>query len=341
MYKTRRLKKKIFKKTKKIRHSIGGNNIQSANQQPNIEQPNIEQPNIVPKEGIIDIAKNKTVDAMSDVGSYVGKKALRLFGLQPVNSDDQQSTNIIGNVSKIANEATSSIGKIANDTTSSIIQNINDVLETPYVNKTVQQSSEDTKEILNNLLTTFNNNLNDPNLKQEFAEATDNLADYTKIAVNSLDEPINETVDMLNKAGVKAISGISSGAIKVATDAAGAVPFVGPIIDLGKAVNDGSKAVSSVIEAGSEATEATSLLIGKTSENFKAGLEALNAKKMEAENILNRTNSSINKFQNFKIPSPKLPGTTLAPTQNMSGGKTKSAIKKQIKRKTHKVRFFI
>ena len=173
-------------------------------------------------------------------------------------------------------------------------------------------------------------------MKEEAKQALDNASDYAEIFVKAMDEPIDGAIDELNKAGTKVASAAASGAVKVATDALGAVPGVGAIIDIGKMANDTGKALSEI------------------SENVDQGLDTLDEQKKAAARIANRTNESINQFQNplnsvqnslnsaQNSLNNKVQGSlnNLKPKGVLSGGKTR---RKQFKRnvKSKRVRFAI
>ena len=113
-----------------------------------------------------------------------------------------------------------------------------------------------------------------------------------------MNEPINKAVEQLNEAGTKAASGAISGLVKVSTDALAAVPGVGAIIELGKIANDASAAVGDVAEAASDATTTISKIIEETSNNIDEELNKLDEKKRQAKQIANRTNRTIETFEN-------------------------------------------
>ena len=201
---------------------------------------------------------------------------------------------------------------------------------------------------------TFNEKLSTPELKEETKIALDNVADYADIAVEALDEPINKAVDQLNEAGTKAASGAISGLVKVGTDALAAVPGAGAVIEVGKIVNDASRAVGDVASAASEATSTVSKVVEETSKNINEGIEKLEEKKesmtnsltppdlnlkpemsfnklnKEGLNVSNRVDKSINQFENPVSSAPVLTG----------GKKTRKKFLKS-KGKSKRVRFAI
>jgi hypothetical protein len=177
-----------------------------------------------------------------------------------------------------------------------------------------------------------------------------------------LDEPLNKAVDELNEAGTKAASGAVSGLVKVGTDALAAVPGAGAIVEVGKIVNDASRAIGDVSSAASEATSTVSKVIEETSKNINEGIEKLEEKKeglnssmnsitpnmnltpdinfkpevsfnklnKEGLNVSNRVDKSINQFENPVSSAPVLTG----------GKKTRKKFLKS-KGKSKRVRFAI
>jgi ABC-type transporter Mla subunit MlaD len=225
---------------------------------------------------------------------------------------------------------------VANQTAADTIGNVNEVLGSPQLNETVQQAAKNTTILSENLLENFNDAINSPEMKQETAEALNNIGDYTEIAVEALDKPLDKAIDELNEAGTKAASGAISGVIKVSTDAVAAVPYLGAVVELGKIVNDGSKAIGSVIEAGSETIETVSDLYTDTAKGIDKGIKELEKKKREAEDIRDRTEKSIQKFTQPINNISSIPGKSKVPT----GGSKKT--KKRLlgrKGKSKRVRF--
>jgi hypothetical protein len=157
-------------------------------------------------------------------------------------------------------------------------------------------------------------------------------------AVDAMNKPIDKAIDKFNQAGEEATSGILSGAIKVGTDALAAVPGAGAIVEMGKIINDTSKAVGSVVEAGSEAVSTASDLFTETNENIKKGLAELEEKKKDALNIANRTNDSIHQFEN-PISSINTKSILKNNQQVSSGGKTRKNYKFKNNNKYNKYKY--
>jgi hypothetical protein len=324
----------------------------------------------VSNEGVLDIVADKVEDFAGDTGEFVANKALRLFGLETIKnakkeeeennsddnsnnkSDDNKSDNknkntITGKLGEFASNALSStssvvqgigsdIKDVANQTAADAIGNVNEVLGSPQLNQTVQEAAKNTTTLSTNLLEDVNDVLNTPEMKEQTAEVLNNIGDYTEIAVEALDKPLDKAIDELNEAGTKAVSGAISGVIKVSTDAVAAVPYLGAVVELGKIVNDGSKAVGAVVEAGSETIETVSDLYTDTAKGIDKGIKELEKKKREAEDIRDRTEKSIQKFTKPISNISSIPGKSKVP----KGGSKKT--KKKLfgrKGKSKRVRF--
>ena len=350
---TRRNKKKLMNKTKKY---FGGSNI---------TQP----------EGIFDFIGNKLSSLSSKAMGYASEKGLRLLGLQKVGSNNiQNNTNatpgdnttpventttqnpsgVTGVVSKIGSD----VVNVADEVSGAVVGQVNDVLENPKVGQGLTEALQESGKIFSGKLQDLNRSLNTPELKQAVKQSLDTASDYAKVAVESIDEPINEGIDTLNKAGTEAISGVETGAIKVATDAASEIPGLGAVIALGKMANDGTAAVGKVVNAASKSIENVSDIVEKTSENIKEGFDKLNHAKdtaleglenkaemigkldqfkelnKEGKNTFDRVNSKMN---SFNAPNSTIPATTETPP-SVGGRKTRrNCINRKAKSK--RVRF--
>ena len=353
MNKTKHLKKyRLIKKTKKY---FGGNKDEPLNSEKIDDKNNNEKEGTekegTEKEGVIDIVEDKVTDFAEDTGNFLKDKTLRLFGLQPINEnesneDSQQIDKSINKLSDSTSGLVSNVQSIGNDVanvfnkgSAAIIGNINDVLDSPKVENSVTDAAKETVQIGTKLLEKFNNNLNNPRFKEETKEYLDNIADYAEISVKALNEPLDNAIDELNQAGTKALAGVVSGSVKVGTDALGAIPGVGAIIDVGKMINDSTKAASTVVEAGSEAAETASNLFLQTNEGIKKGLQELKEKKDEAINISKRTSDSINQFKNPSLALFNEVGKVATKEVGKVGGrKTKKRLLKR-KTKSKRVRF--
>ena len=317
--------------------------------------------------GIFDIIGSKLSGYSGKAFTYVKDKGLRLAGLQlikqPVETDNstQEVEQKISEIGDAASGIISDVKDVFDKGSAAVLENINDVLESPKVGETLTEAASETAEIGEKLLKNFNESLSTPELKEETKIALDNVAQYANIAVEALDEPLNKAVDELNEAGTKAASGAISGLVKVGTDVLAAVPGAGAIVEVGKIVNDASRAIGDVASAASEATSTLSKVIEETSKNIDEGLDKLEEKKeglsnsmnfkpdmnltpdknlkpevsfnqlnKEGLNVSNRVDKSINQFENPVSSAPVLTG----------GKKTRKKFLKS-KGKSKRVRFVI
>jgi hypothetical protein len=332
-YKSRKLKKinSKFNKTKKNKHIYRGGKP---------KDNEVKQK----REGIMDYMGDKMGDLASGSVSFLTNKTARLFGFKPINAveekEDQKemdaatksvsdtASNISNSVSNMATGITDSV----NDGTSSVLGDMNDVLSAPIINDSVSQAADDTKEITEGILENVNETFDDPKFKKELAETMENTAEIATIGIKAMDKPIDEAIDKVNDATGKALGGIAGTGIKVATDMMAAVPYVGAVIEMGKIVNDTSKGISAVVEAGSEIAETSSDLVTDSIENFKdeyKKAEDLKDSINEKGKITDRVNDSIDDFEKTtKNPKEYLKG----------GGKTRKHISKR-KGKSKRVRF--
>lgn len=264
---TRRFKRN--KKNKSIKYYGGSDeNINTNNQ----------------REGVFDIIGDKLGTVASSAINKLEDAGLKIAGLERINKHyDNSSSNI---------EST------LNETASSAINNVNEVLNSEYVNNTVEQAAKDTADITSKLLDKFNTAMDNPIIKEKVEKAIENAGELGEVFVQSMEQPFNELVDVAAESIPKATASAMSGAVKVGTDALAAIPGVGGIIEVGKIINDGSKAASSVIEAGTNMIETASDFYLNTKENFDKGLKELEEKKKMGQQITNRTTRSINNFHN-------------------------------------------
>jgi hypothetical protein len=345
MNKSKKMKRKrLLNKTKKY---FGGKNEEAdaTNSKGNVDTKNAFD---IKKEGVFDIIGDKVSDFAVDTGDFLKDKTLRLFGLQPINENETDETGTNENKTNNAVSGLMSNAKTIGDDvvkafvkgSTAIIGNINDVLESPEMENSVTQTAKETVESGKILLKKFNDKLNDPEFKELTKEALENVSEYSEIALEALNEPLDKAIDEFSEAGNKAAAGVVSGAIKVGTDAVGAIPGFGAIIEVGKMINDGTRAASTVVEAGSQAIETTSELIDQTTKGIKKGIEELEEKKKEAINITNRASNSINEFQKPLNFAKKINDKINKALPTTGGGNRKS--KKRLlnrKLKSKRVRF--
>jgi hypothetical protein len=269
------------------------------------------------REGIIDYYENKLSGAASTVTNFAIDTGLKMVGLKRIKDEPHTENN---EEPRIVSNAESTIDKVGSD----VLENVNDFLKSDSLQQTTEQSTKDTSQIIKKI----NEALDDPEVKLEIKQAIKNAGEFGSVIIEAGKKPFNEAVDVAAEATQKATGAALSGAVKVGTDVLGAVPFLGAIIDVGKMVNDGSKAASAVTEATTEAIESASDAFIETKKNIEIKLKELEEKKRISQQISNRTTDSIKEFE--------------APTNAQYGGgyKTRRRLFKN-KAKSKRVRFAI
>lgn len=325
-----------------------------------------ETMNTEKSKGIFDIIGEKVSNYTGNVFDYVKSKGLRLAGLKPIQTDENSSMNstkeLDDNINKVsdadsglvsgAKQIGSNVLNVLDKGSATIVEKFNNVVGSKLVEESVTDAAMKTAEIGERLLKNINTKISTPELKEETKKVLENAADYTEIAVEAMNEPINKAVDELNKAGTTAASGIASGVVKVGTDVLAAVPGVGAVIEVGKMANDASAAAGDVVKAASDASSTISKVVEETSKNIEEGLEKKelekngltevtpnntnnmsggmkNFKKITkgGMKIYNRINNSINQFEN--------------PLVTGGGCRTRRKLRNKPKPKTKRVRFAI
>jgi hypothetical protein len=277
------------------------------------------------RQGIFDIIGDKISGAASSAASFAEDSGLKLIGLERIDKSKEESTKIADNISTAA----SSVENVVDKTGSALIENINEVLGSNAVNETTKEAAEKTANIVKATAEKFNEALENPEVKAEVKESIEKAGEIGSIIVDSAEKPIEKAVDVAANALSKATGASLAGVIKVGTDMMAAVPGVGAVIEVGKILNDSSKAASAVVEAGSEAVEVASDAFIETKENVEKGLKSLEEKKRIGNEISNRTNNSIKDFENPIVTS-----------QSAGGRKTRRRLFKY-KAKSKRVRFSI
>ena len=299
------------------------------------------------REGIFDMIGNKISGAVSSTTTSLSDAGLKIMGLKRINKDaeeekkleeedkkleeeEEKSKKLDESVEKMGDAASGVISGVGNalDKTGAVLLNTtNAILDSDDAKESTEEAAEETANILKEGASTINDALDQPEVKKEIKEVLDNIGDVGEIAVEAAEKPLNKMVDVAAEATPKIVGATASGLMKVGWDMLGSVPYLGGIIDLGRAINDGSKAISASIEAGSEIAEVTSDAVTETTKKFEEGMKELNEKKLESQEIADRTTKSIEDFEN--------------PVKNtQSGGynKTKRRLNKH-KGKSKRVRF--
>jgi len=289
------------------------------------------------KEGVFDILGERLEHWGSDVTEYAKQVVLKSAGLkeieEPTNTKmDETTSGITDKASELANTATDLVSKVS----ASVIGSVNTALNNPEVKGSVTETAKETAEIATKLLETFNNELSTPEMKNEVKEALDNAGEYAVIAGEALKEPLEVAGERINEATSLAASGVASGAVKVGTDAAAAIPGFGAVVEVGKIINDSSAAVGDVVEAGTKIASTVSELVVNTNDNITEGIKEMEDAKKKGNDIAKRTGDSVQTFNDSskQLMNPK------SYTPNGGGRKTRRKLLKR-KGKSKRVRFAI
>lgn len=234
------------------------------------------------RQGILDMIGN----TVSGTASFIADNGLSLLGLERIDKSEQETPGVVSDAKNIANKASVAV-----------VENINKVLGSEAVSNSVEQAGKTTAIITGKLAEKFNKAMEDPDLKAKVKKAIENAGEIGSVVAKAAEEPLQKLAKVSGKAATTAFGAASSGAIKVGTDMLGAIPGVGGIIEIGKMINDGSKAASAIVEAGSEAVETASDAFVDTSENVKEELKNLEAQKKISNQIAGRTSKSIEEFE--------------------------------------------
>ena len=336
---TRRLKKNkkssSFKRGGAAQFVENPEEVKSQEELPKEESPNKELPK-EERQGIIDIIGNKIGDVASSGATFVGDAGLKIIGLERIDKskeEDDASKKVDDNISKIGDAASgivSDVSNVVDKTGAALIENVNEVLGSSIVKETTEEAAEKTADIIKEGAETFNEALNNPEVKAELEEAIKNAGEVGSVVIKSAKKPAEQLVDVAADSVEKATGAALGGIIKVGTDAAAAVPYLGTFIETGKMLNDGFKAASAVVEASSEALEAASGAFIQTKENVEKAFKVLEEKKRLAGQISSRTDKSIKEFEN----------PLLSQAQAAGARKTRRRLFKN-KAKSKRVRFAI
>lgn len=251
------------------------------------------------REGVFDIIENNVANIASSAATTVADAGLKIIGLERIHKNPEEIH--IDENNKVINSSSgmiSNIGNLVDKTGATIINNVNEVLGSDLAKETTAQAAQNTAQFIKERAEQFNESFNKPEVKAEIKNSIKNLGEIASIVIEEGREPFNKAVDVAAEATQKASSAAVSGAVRVGTSALSAVPYLGAVISLGKMVNDGSKAASAMVEAGSEATEAASDAFIQAKENVENKLKDLEVKKAMANKISSRTTNSIKEFEN-------------------------------------------
>lgn len=215
------------------------------------------------REGVVDMIGDKVSSVASSVVASVGDVGLRMVGLQRTGGDEEK------------------------------VENEKEVGLSSGVVSYVEDASSILSAAAKLLVKSVNDSMDDPKFKMEVERSLSHVGDVANVFIESGREPFNKAVDAVAEALPKITGAAVSGAIRVGTDAAAAIPGVGAVIEIGKIANDTSKAVSAMVEAGTEATETLSDVFTETAQNFDNKWKEIKEKRQQLNERYNNTLQSI------------------------------------------------
>jgi hypothetical protein len=157
-----------------------------------------------------------------------------------------------------------------------------------------------------------------------------------------MDKPVKDAVDQLGEATHKITSNTLQGLIKIGSDALAAIPGVGAVIEMGKIANDATTAAGNIVKAGNEATQVVTKVTDGIKKNIDDGVKQLAENKTAANQIMNRTEKSINTFENPINNLSEMKQSNVLNGGNLNGGKRRKT-RRLFKRKNQskRIRFSI
>jgi hypothetical protein len=290
------------------------------------------------RKGIFDMIGNKISEAASSAATTLGDAGLKIMGLERINKTNEEEENIKKvdeNINKISNTVLD-IENVLDNTKANVLNNTNDILGSNEAKESAEIAAEKTADILRDGASIINDAFDNPEVKTEIKKTIDNVGEFGSMVIDASKKPFNKLVDVAAESTPKIIGATTAGLSKVGFDMLGAVPYLGGIIDLGRAVNDGSKALSASVEAGSEVVEATTDAISETTKNIEEGIKVFNEKRLESQEIADRTTKSMSQFENQTNESQ-----TNEKNSQMGGRKKTRRRLLKNKVKTKRVRFSI
>jgi hypothetical protein len=290
------------------------------------------------RQGVIDMIGNVIKSATYSTLRSAGDIGLNALGLQRIDKSSQNGSpeerrstgeQFDEGYSKF-NDSTSGVTSLINKTSTAVIDNINQVLDSEPVSQSVEEAAQKTARITSELADKFNTAMDDPVVRVQVEKAIENAGKMGTVIARASEEPMKEVARVTAEAGTKALGETGAGMIKVGTNMLGAIPFVGAAVQVGKIINDGSKATSAVVEAGTDIIESSADSLIKIKENVENELKMLEEQKKIGEQISNRTTNSINQFENPLQISENKP---------IVGGRKTRKYHLRSKRKSKRVRF--
>ena len=280
--------------------------------------------------GIYSHIKKKIYEVSEDVAKYVGDKIALSAGYVPKNESEKTDSSASIPESPVVEEKVPDLPE-------------NSIKEITDTGKEVAHKVSQGLEV-------FNEAIDTPELRKEISDTFENVSDVATIGVRALDKPVNEAAEKVGDIVKKVAPDVIEAGVSAGFSALKAVPWVGSALSIGSMVNNISEGAEAVVQAGTEATEVTADLVKDTLTAFKEEKDnfekekdlekQFDDKKKEGEEISNRVNDSIEKFEETNKLSnsseqSKINNESIQETKKLDGGSMRRT--RKIRKRKHKV----
>lgn len=234
----------------------------------------------------------------------------------PIKEEEGLISKSVELTENIGTEVIDKSADLVEGVTANILDNTAELVGVDLTN------TEETNKKLDEIKAT----ISDPETQEKTSEIIGETAKLGAVALEAAEPFIDPLIDTVNDKSEKLLSKIGESSVKVLLNTAEEIPGVGVVIGTARSVSNIGEAIAASVNTGSELVTTTSDTINAATKNYKQLLD-------EKTNIENRTNTSINQFENpVKVPESKVP---------KRGGTKKSNLKNKNKYKglTKRVRF--
>lgn len=115
----------------------------------------------------------------------------------------------------------------------------------------------------------------------------------SNVVIEAVKEPLKTGIQEVGQIIPEATEAIGVGLVKAGSNIAGAIPFVGALMDIGNAANAFTEMVKKLAKTGSKLSNTVSDVADKTKENIESKMGGF----QHGGRILKRTNDSIKQFE--------------------------------------------
>ena len=285
MYKQTKKNKRTKRKNRTMKYYGGENQVPT-------QVPKQVLPPIPPQ------VKNKKDE--ETIAGIVGNAAISYAG----NTFNYLKDKVMDHATKPSTEATdasnntnpsiiSTAMNVVDKVSGALVSQVNEVLENPLLQQGVKEQLKKTTEIIKD----FNEEVSTPEAKEELKKAVGNLAVVTDIVLDKMDEPIDKAIDKIGESGQKIASAAVSGAIKVGTDAASAMPGVGALIEIPNIATQLANSASNITDSVTDITTTAKEVSNEVKNTFaEAKAEAEAEAEAEAVNVKTNIATDVNRF---------------------------------------------